>query len=73
MPPLCTIGFGLGSGANMRIMGGAGLLFLTNLNAPEVRSEMEHSRKGELFAERRYRAVHSRGYCSTVGSYVGAS
>lgn len=66
MPPLCTIGFGLGSGANTRIMGGAGLLFLTNLvaivasafvvflvtgmNAPEVRAEMENSRKGELLA-----------------------
>jgi uncharacterized membrane protein len=76
MPPLCTIGFGLGSGANMRIMGGAGLLFLTNLvaivasaflvflltgmNAPEVRSEMEHSRKGELFAERLSRGPFSR-------------
>lgn len=68
MPPLCTIGFGLGSSVNMRIMGGAGLLFLTNLvaivasaflvflltgmNAPEVRGEMEHSRKGELLAKR---------------------
>ena len=57
MPPLCTIGFGLGSGANTRIMGGAGLLFLTNLvaivasafvvflltgmNAPEVRAERQ--------------------------------
>ena len=66
MPPLCTIGFGLGSGANTRIMGGAGLLFLTNLvaivasafvvflltgmNAPEVKSEIEQSRKGETFA-----------------------
>jgi uncharacterized hydrophobic protein (TIGR00271 family) len=67
MPPLCTIGFGLGSGANTRIMGGAGLLFLTNLvaivasafvvflltgmNAPEVRAEMEHSGKGEALAQ----------------------
>ena len=33
MPPLCTIGFGLGSGVNLEIMGGAGLLFLTNLVA----------------------------------------
>ncbi len=33
MPPLCVIGFGLGSGANLEIMGGAGLLFLTNLVA----------------------------------------
>ena len=33
MPPLCTMGFGLGSGMNVEIMGGAGLLFLTNLVA----------------------------------------
>jgi uncharacterized hydrophobic protein (TIGR00271 family) len=33
MPPLCTIGFGLGSGRNLTIMAGAGLLFLTNLVA----------------------------------------
>ena len=33
MPPLCTMGFGLGSGVNLEIMGGAGLLFLTNLVA----------------------------------------
>jgi uncharacterized hydrophobic protein (TIGR00271 family) len=68
MPPLCTIGFGLGSGVNTRIMGGAGLLFLTNLvaivasafvvflligmNSPEIRAEMEHSRSGEFFASR---------------------
>ncbi len=68
MPPLCTMGFGLGSGANMRIMGGAGLLFLTNLvaivasafavflligmNAPEIRAQMELFRKGEVLAEK---------------------
>lgn len=68
MPPLCTMGFGLGSGANTRIMGGAGLLFLTNLvaivssafvvfllvgmNSPEVRSEMEVTRREGRFAER---------------------
>lgn len=33
MPPLCVIGFGLGSGRNLTIMSGAGLLFLTNLVA----------------------------------------
>jgi uncharacterized hydrophobic protein (TIGR00271 family) len=33
MPPLCTVGFGLGSGRNLTIMSGAGLLFLTNLVA----------------------------------------
>jgi uncharacterized hydrophobic protein (TIGR00271 family) len=68
MPPLCAMGFGLGSGANMRIMGGAGLLFLTNLvaivasafvvflliglNSPEIRAQMEQFRKGERLAER---------------------
>jgi uncharacterized hydrophobic protein (TIGR00271 family) len=77
MPPLCTIGFGLGDGANTRIMGGAGLLFLTNLvaivscafaifllvgmNAPEVRAQMEHSRKGERLAEK-----FSRGSLSHI-------
>ncbi len=68
MPPLCTIGFGMGSGMNTRIMGGAGLLFLTNLvaivasafavfllvgmNAPDVRAQMAASRKEEAFAQR---------------------
>lgn len=33
MPPLCTMGFGLGGGLNLEIMGGAGLLFVTNLVA----------------------------------------
>jgi uncharacterized hydrophobic protein (TIGR00271 family) len=33
MPPLCTVGFGVGSGWNRSIMGGAALLFLTNLVA----------------------------------------
>ncbi len=68
MPPLCTIGFGLGSGVNTRIMGGAGLLFLTNLvaivasafavfllvgmNSPEVRAATVQSREGEIFARK---------------------
>ncbi len=68
MPPLCAIGFGLGDGANTQIMGGAGLLFLTNLvaittcaflvflligmNTPEVRRQMELSRTGEPLARR---------------------
>ena len=68
MPPLCTIGFGLGSGVNTRIMGGGGLLFLTNLvaivasafavfllvgmNSPEVRAATVQSREGEIFARK---------------------
>lgn len=68
MPPLCTLGFGLGSGVNTTIMAGAGLLFLTNLvaivasafavfllvgmNSPDVRAQMENSRKDEALARR---------------------
>lgn len=33
MPPLCTVGFGVGSGFIWPIISGAGLLFLTNLAA----------------------------------------
>jgi len=33
MPPLCTVGFGIGSGWSWSIIGGASLLFLTNLVA----------------------------------------
>ncbi len=33
MPPLCTVGFGIGSGVEWAIISGAGLLFLTNLTA----------------------------------------
>lgn len=33
MPPLCTVGFGIGSGFSWPIISGAGLLFLTNLAA----------------------------------------
>lgn len=33
MPPLCTVGFGVGSGFLWPIISGAGLLFLTNLAA----------------------------------------
>ena len=68
MPPLCTMGFGMGSGWNLRIMGGAGLLFLTNLvaivssaflvflligmNAEELADQIQTCRAGELLAQR---------------------
>jgi uncharacterized hydrophobic protein (TIGR00271 family) len=66
MPPLCTMGFGLGSSANLEIVGGAGLLFLTNLvaivasaflvfvlvgmSSAEVRQAMPASRRNESLA-----------------------
>jgi uncharacterized hydrophobic protein (TIGR00271 family) len=66
MPPLCSIGFGVGSGLNVAIMSGAGLLFLTNLvaiissafamligmNAPELAEQMKLSRESETFGRR---------------------
>jgi uncharacterized hydrophobic protein (TIGR00271 family) len=68
MPPLCSVGFGFGSGLNTRIIGGAGLLFLTNLvaiitsafavflligmNAGELGEQMTKSRDGEFLAKR---------------------
>jgi uncharacterized hydrophobic protein (TIGR00271 family) len=68
MPPLCTMGFGMGSGWNTRVMGGAGLLFLTNLvaivssafvvflligmNAQELAAQIEKCREGEPLARR---------------------
>ena len=64
MPPLCSVGFGVGSGLNMRIIGGAGLLFLTNLvaiiasafavflligmNAAEIAEQADKSRGSEF-------------------------
>ena len=66
MPPLCTMGFGFGAGLNLEIMGGAGLLFLTNLvaivasaflvfsvvglNTAEVPAAMAASRRNEPLA-----------------------
>ncbi len=76
MPPLCSVGFGLGSGLNTRIMGGAGLLFLTNLmaiissafavflligmNGAELAQQSGASRKGEFLVERLERARAGR-------------
>jgi uncharacterized hydrophobic protein (TIGR00271 family) len=66
MPPLCTVGYGLGSGMNREIMSGANLLFVTNLvaivasafvvfllvhmNTPEVGRTMVASRRDEPLA-----------------------
>ncbi len=68
MPPLCTLGFGMGSGWNTGIMGGAGLLFLTNLvaivstafvvflligmNAQELAVQIAKCREGESLAQK---------------------
>ncbi len=66
MPPLCSVGFGVGSGWNWAIVSGAALLFLTNLvaisgsafvvfylvgmDAPEAREATAHSQGSRLYA-----------------------
>jgi uncharacterized hydrophobic protein (TIGR00271 family) len=78
MPPLCTIGFGLGIGGDPEIMGGAGLLFLTNLvaivgsaflvfflvgmNTREVRAEMKKRQDSSSFASRLSRGALDRAF-----------
>ena len=87
MPPLCAMGFGLGSGVDLEIMGGAGLLFLTNLvaivasaflvfflvgmNAPAVQQAMLESRGDESLA-RLLSTVRSRGSWRPEDRCVGA-
>lgn len=68
MPPLCTVGFGVGSGLVGPIISGAGLLFLTNLaaivasafavfllvrmDAPNVREEIDQSIRARASGDR---------------------
>jgi Domain of unknown function (DUF389) len=68
MPPLCTVGFGIGSGLQLEIVRGAALLFLTNivaivfsafvvflisgLNSEELRAEVQKCRSKEPVAAR---------------------
>ncbi len=76
MPPLCTVGFGVGIGWNSSIIGGAALLFLTNLvaivfsaflifllagmNSPTVRAGLMELRAEEGLAQRLGRGRMSR-------------
>jgi len=88
MPPLCVMGFGLGSGANFEIMGGAGLLFLTNLvaivasaflvfllvglNTAEVQTAMIASEE-ITFWDASFRMAQLRECCQEAGCCGGAS
>jgi uncharacterized hydrophobic protein (TIGR00271 family) len=76
-PPLCTIGFGFGSSFNREIMGGAALLFLTNLvaivasafllfllirmDSPDVRAQIHQSMHDHAEKEALYRALQRTG------------
>ena len=66
MPPLCTMGFGLGSRLNLEIMGGAGLLFLTNLFAIVSSAFLVFFLVGMSTAEVRQAMMASRGDESLV-------
>jgi uncharacterized hydrophobic protein (TIGR00271 family) len=73
MPPLCTLGFGVGSGSSWPIISGAGLLFLTNLAAivasaflvfyivrmdsPDVRMRIDYSILERAAPDRLYRLL----------------
>lgn len=76
MPPLCTVGFGLGSGVNAHIMGGAALLFLTNLvaitasaftvfllvgmNSPDIKPVIAQSHENEAVVQQFSRTAVGR-------------
>jgi uncharacterized hydrophobic protein (TIGR00271 family) len=83
MPPLCTVGFGLGSGVQATIMGGAGLLFLTNLaaivasaflvfflvrmDAPEVRAEVAGQLRERASNEALFRVLRHTAVSRLLG------
>jgi uncharacterized hydrophobic protein (TIGR00271 family) len=82
MPPLCTLGFGIGSGWNTAIVNGAGLLFLTNLAAiaasafgvfwgfrmdsPEARTEVRITRQDLVARSRLYALLGRAGLLKFV-------
>jgi uncharacterized hydrophobic protein (TIGR00271 family) len=68
MPPLCTMGFGLGSALNLEIMGGAGLLFLTNLVAIVASAFFVFLLVGMNTSEVRQAVAASRGSESPAGT-----
>lgn len=83
MPPLCTLGFGIGSGFSRPIIYGAGLLFLTNLaaivasaflvfylirmDAAEVRSKIDEAILERASGDRLFRILQKTGVSSAFG------
>ena len=83
MPPLCTVGYGVGSGGNWSIIGGAGLLFLTNLaaivtaafivfflvrmDAAEVRADIDSFIQQRASGDRLYRLIRTTALSGAVG------
>jgi uncharacterized hydrophobic protein (TIGR00271 family) len=74
MPPLCTVGFGIGSGWKWQIISGASLLFITNLvaiatsaflvfyilgmDAPEIRAAVTEADRRHATGNRLYSFLH---------------
>jgi len=83
MPPLCTVGFGIGSGISWEIISGAGLLFLTNLvaitasaflvfyvvrmDAPELRKQIDGSILEHAASDRLYKTLVKTRLSRTFG------
>jgi uncharacterized hydrophobic protein (TIGR00271 family) len=83
MPPLCTIGFGIGSKFSWPIISGAGLLFLTNLaaimasafivfyavrmDAPELRMKIDYSIMEHASSDRLYRLLMKTRLARSLG------
>jgi uncharacterized hydrophobic protein (TIGR00271 family) len=83
MPPLCAVGFGVGSGWNWPIIAGAGLLFLTNfaaiagsaflvfylvgMDAPEVRSSISEAEMRRATGNRLYTLIHGTAAAKLFG------
>ena len=87
MPPLCTVGFGIGSGFAWPIISGAGLLFLTNLAAivasaflvfyvvrmdsPDVRAQIDTLVLEEASRDRLYSVLKTTKFSGALG-HVGS-
>lgn len=83
MPPLCTVGFGVGSGWNWQIISGASLLFLTNLvaiaasaflvfflidmDSVELRDSIPESERQHATGARIYRFLHENAVAKIFG------
>lgn len=83
MPPLCTIGFGVGAGFDWAIINGAALLFLTNLaaitasafavfylirmDAPELRMKIDYSILEHAASDRLYKLLVHTRLARTFG------
>ena len=83
MPPLCAVGFGVGSGWNWPIISGASLLFLTNLvaiagsaflifylvgmDAADARASVSESERRHAAGDRLYGVLHD----TKIGRFLG--